>query len=284
MHRADLLEGAAREIGTNAPGLEKMTDTLYLPVARWLSAECTRTARRPFVLGISGPQGGGKSTVAAALVHAARKSGQRAVRASSDDFYLVRDAQVGLAERHPDNPYLQQRGYPGTHDVPLGLEVLEELRAGRDLELPRYDKSAHGGQGDRAPRDRFERVLGRQDLVVLEGWTLGFSAQGRPGLEPTMQTVDRLLAPYAAWNDCVDAWLLLRAEHLHDIVEWRVESERNRAQRGDTTMGEAGARRYIERCLPAYRVYAPPLWEKSPSGRTLRVVLRANRQPRSIDG
>lgn len=277
MQRADLVEGAARAIGTRAPGLEALTDTLYLPVAHWLAAEYSRTARRPFVLAISGPQGGGKSTLAAALVHATRCSGRRAVTVSSDDFYLTRIAQVGVAERHPESVYLQQRGYPGTHDVPLGTRVLDDLRAGRNTLLPRYDKSAHGGQGDRAPSSRFEPVLGRQDLVVFEGWTLGFTPAPSAGLEPGMQPVNRLLARYEAWNECADAWLVLRAENLRDIVTWRVESERNRARRGAVTMGEAAAQCYVERCLPAYRLYVPALWASPPTNRVLRMVLQADR-------
>jgi D-glycerate 3-kinase len=224
------------------------------------------------VLGISGPQGSGKSTLAAALVHAARAEGLRATTLSTDDLYLTRQAQIGVAETYPESPYLQQRGYPGTHDVPLGIRVLEDLRAGRDANVPRYDKSAHHGEGDRGA---FDPVRGRQHLVVLEGWTLGFSP-ARGALEPAMQPVNRLLAAYAPWNEAPDAWLVMRAERLADIVTWRVESERNRAREGKVTMGEVAARRYVERCLPAYRTYVPGLWA-TPGA--LRITLRADRGP-----
>ncbi len=271
MQRAALLAGARRATGPAVTGLEHMTEQLYVPVARWLTSAMARTPRRPFVLGVSGPQGSGKSTLAAALVEAVRADGQRALALSTDDLYLTRQAQIGVAETWPACPYLQQRGYPGTHDVVLGERVLEDLCAGRATQLPRYDKSAHAGQGDRG---RSETVQARQHLVVFEGWTLGFT----PALdvELAMQPVNQLLAGYAAWNRAPHAWLVMRAANLADVVAWRVESERNRAARGEDSMGEAGARRYIERCLPAYRTYLPELWAKTSA---LRVTLGPERRP-----
>lgn len=115
---------------------------------------------------------------------------------------------------------------------------------------------------------------GRQHLVVLEGWTLGFEPVAH--VEAMLEPVNRLLAAYAAWNQVPHAWLVMRAANLADIVSWRVESERNRERKGETTMGEAGAQRYIERCLPAYRTYVPKLWAKPDA---LRVTLGSDRQP-----
>ena len=124
------------------------------PVAATLLLRClSRLEKRgatPFVLGIQGPQGCGKSTLAAALVDALADIGHPGVALSIDDFYLTRAEQVALAGRHPGNPYMEHRGYPGTHDVPLGsrmLAALVGLGAGETLRLPIYDKSAHGGRG-----------------------------------------------------------------------------------------------------------------------------------------
>ena len=77
--------------------------------------------------------------------------GHPALAISIDDFYLTHLEQRALAAAHPENPYLEHRGYPGTHDVGLGTAVLRALRASADpVEIPRYDKSAHAGRGDRA--------------------------------------------------------------------------------------------------------------------------------------
>lgn len=44
-----------------------------------------------------------------------------------------------------------------------------------EVAVPRYDKSQHGGRGDRAPRDSWPRVQGPIDVILFEGWMLGFS-------------------------------------------------------------------------------------------------------------
>lgn len=60
-------------------------------------------AARAFVIGVSGPQGGGKSTLAARLVAALSDAGLRAATVSIDDFYLTHAAQRALAsELRPD--------------------------------------------------------------------------------------------------------------------------------------------------------------------------------------
>jgi D-glycerate 3-kinase len=222
---------------------------------------------RPWVLGLQGPQGGGKSTAAASLVDAARADGRRAVTVSIDDFYLTYAEQRALAERHPGNPYLLYRGYPGTHDVALGARVIDALvgcREGAEVTVPAYDKSANAGRGDRAPESRWRHAAGPFDLVIVEGWMLGFVPVDEASLEPDLVASNRYLAAYRAWNERLDALVHLAADSPETIVDWRVESERARRERGETALSDDDARDYIRRFLPAYRVYVPALRANPP--------------------
>src|SRR5215471_9278910 len=97
-----------------------------------------------WILGIQGPQGCGKSTLAAALVEEWGRAGVRATTVSIDDFYLTHAEQEAVASRHPGNPYLRYRGYPGTHDVALGRRTIDALASLGDAQstaVPVYDKS-----------------------------------------------------------------------------------------------------------------------------------------------
>lgn len=90
------------------------------------------------------------------------------------------------AQANPGNRLLQVRGNAGTHDVALGSQTLRALAAagsspgaggasapgkdsqtepGEAVAVPRYNKSANAGCGDRAAPDAWPRVEGPLDLV-----------------------------------------------------------------------------------------------------------------------
>lgn len=95
-----------------------------------------------------------------------------------DDLYLSHDGLRNLKVTHCNNALLDGRGLPGTHDVELGRRVLQELSDinsqgdGKTIHLPIYDKSKFAGLGDRSTETR--PVNGPVDIVVFEGWCVGF--------------------------------------------------------------------------------------------------------------
>jgi D-glycerate 3-kinase len=267
-------------------GAPEAASQIENPIARillpWCRERLERTPKRPWVLGLQGAQGCGKSTAAAAVVDGARRAGLRAETVSIDDFYLTREEQVALAARHAGNPYLLHRGYPGTHDVALGVRTLDALAAnpeGSELLLPAYDKTAHGGRGDRAPAATGLRVVGRPDLVIVEGWMLGFAPVDERAIAPELVLPNRYLAEYRAWTDRLDALVHLSPPSPEAIVAWRVDAERARRERGEGALSDAEATDYILRFLPAYEVYLPPLRAHPPCLDFLSLTLGADRAP-----
>lgn len=228
---------------------------LLAPLALWVQRHLARAASRPLVVGVSAPQGAGKTTLTGLLVRLLGDVfGERALAVSIDDFYLPRDAQLRLAAAHPGNPYLEHRGYPGTHDVALGARVLEALRRGEDVDVPRYDKSAHGGRGDRSAE--VTCVRGRLDVVFFEGWLLGF----RP--VPTVADA-RLAEPnarlrdYEAWHRQLDVLVALGMRDPTQVVAWRIEAEARLRASGQPGLTDAEAEDYVRRFLPAYETWGP---------------------------
>jgi D-glycerate 3-kinase len=257
-------------------------------------SERARPRGRTCVVGLSGPQGCGKSTLAAAIVAGARARGRSAAALSIDDLYLTRDEQIALAARHPGNPYLEHRGYPGTHDVGLGASTLRALRgagASDVVPLPSYDKSAHAGRGDRRPRSAWPVTRGPVELVVLEGWMLGFPVLDVAALaaleDRCLAEAAALLPRYDAWTRELDAFVHLDAADPTDVVRWRVDAERARRDAGTPALSDAEARDYVERFLPAYALWVPRLRRAPPSRDgaplpSLRVVLGADRAPLDV--
>jgi D-glycerate 3-kinase len=97
---------------------------------------------------------------------------------SLDDLYLTHEDQVDLAKRHPDNPLLQHRGQPSTHDIRLAKSMFSSLRQNAPTRIPQYNKAAFDGQGDRVAEDQWQKVNFEGQkivrVVLFEGWCVGF--------------------------------------------------------------------------------------------------------------
>ena len=46
---------------------------------------------------------------------------------------------------------------------------------GQSMAIPRYSKALRDGKGDRAPASDWTNVTGKIDIVLFEGWMLGFT-------------------------------------------------------------------------------------------------------------
>ncbi len=285
-HRQDLklkLE-ASLEPGLHQPGL---VDLYYLPLFFHLYKQLITYGQPGFIVGINAPQGGGKSTLTSYLVQLFDWSGLRAVTLSIDDFYLTRAEQVRLATDFPGNPYLQQRGYPGTHDVALGAEILSRLKQadpGSRLLLPRYDKSQHQGQGDRADPALWPEIAMPVDIVLVEGWMLGFQPVAPQVVtDPHLQQINKLLGQYTAWHSLLDNFVYIRPDDPAHVLEWRSEAEERMKAKGLPGMSASEVRAYAEKFLPAYRMYGPQLALTPPvSQGFLQIDIGKNRLPLDI--
>jgi len=266
------------------PRRDRRIHQLYVPTLVWLTSQRALAPSRPIVAGLCAPQGAGKSTLARELTVLLGDAGLRVAMVSIDDFYLPREAQLAVAREHPGNRVLEHRGAPGTHDVALGAATLEALRAlqpGQTLRIPRYDKSAHGGRGDRLPQTEWTPILGPVDVVLLEGWCFAFRPVPNAALtERALAPVNAALPEYERWRhqlDCLASW---RANALEQIVGWRVDAEERSRAEGRPGLDRAATLDYIRRFLPVYATFQHTVTEEPPSrDRQISVVLDADRLP-----
>lgn len=137
-----------------------------------------KTSSAPLILGITGLQGSGKSYLVSSL-HKALISPPYSLSVATfsiDDLYhpFAKLEEIRLA--NPTNKLLSHRGEPGTHDMQLAIETFDSLMAGKETPIPDFDKSRNSGRGDRVPKDEWRTVKGPVDVVIFEGWCVGFRA------------------------------------------------------------------------------------------------------------
>jgi len=147
---------------------------------------------KPLIVGVNGAQGSGKSTMCKFLEVLLVEHNQLGVTLSLDDLYLTRAERLRAARDH--HPLFATRGVPGTHDVALGMRILDRLLARKDIDLPIFDKAAD----DRSRKTR--HVEGPVQVVLLEGWCVGAAPQPASDLREPVNDLERSEDPDAAWR------------------------------------------------------------------------------------
>ncbi|MFD3262757.1 kinase [Phenylobacterium ferrooxidans] len=214
-----------------AEGLPPDFAETALAICGPLAARIIADARTPgFVVGVCGSQASGKSTLTAVLRRMLEDQGLKVASLSLDDLYLTRAQRQDLAR--DVHPLMATRGVPGTHDVALGLAVLDGLAGPGETLLPAFDKAAD----DRRPQG--VPVAGPVDVILFEGWCVGAVPQADVSAPINALERDRdpdgrwrsfvndaLAGPYQALFARIDLLVLLKAPSFDVVLAWRQEQE-----------------------------------------------------------
>jgi len=214
--------------------------------------------RRSLLVGLSGLQASGKSTLASQIAAAAKARGIPAHVLALDDFYLGRRARGALARSV--HPLLATRGVPGTHDIALLERTVRALRDAsprRPARVPRFEK----GLDTRLPPSRWTRVTTPPRLILLEGWCIGVPPQDVSALARPLNDLEHREDTDARWRTWantqlageyskswrrLDALVVLAAPDFETISRWRDEPERIlRRQHAPHAMSPSMLRRFL---------------------------------------
>lgn len=234
-------------------GYHTVAERFWRPLARFI-AERTRV-RKPLLVGINGAQGSGKSTLCRFLNLYLAQDGLTAATLSLDDLYLPKADRAALAR--DVHPLFATRGVPGTHDVALGMRLLDDLLAGRAADLPRFDKA----RDDRSPDSK--HVTGPVNVVLFEGWCVGAAPQPAGALIRPVNMLEatedpdgtwrrevnrRLASGYAALFSRIDVLVMLQVTGFESVRAHRLLQEQKLAQSHPDAAGvmdAAGIERFV---------------------------------------
>ena len=230
--------------------------TFWIPFAQQLSA-AQKALDRPFIQGILGGQGTGKTTLTQILTLILGQMGQRCAALSIDDLYLTYEERLQVQR---SDPRLVWRGPPGTHDLQLGIDTLSALKTappGSQVSLPRFDKSLHQGAGDRTQPIH----LPAPTIVLFEGWFVGamplddaLFTDKRINLPSPIDTpedrqfardMNRQLRQYLPLWDLLDSLAVLALEDYRLSYEWRLQAEQQMRADGKAGLSDAAIARFV---------------------------------------
>lgn len=188
---------------------------IYIPLANIINVGF---GSRMQVIGVNGAQGAGKSTFCQLLkLVLEEKFGKKVASWSIDDLYLSRKERKRLSEEV--HPLLMTRGVPGTHDVKLGLEIINSLRnADKNTVtmIPRFNKA----MDDVYPKSEWTKFVGKPDVVLIDGWCIDATAQEDSELITPVNELEATEDKDCVWRRYVNDQLKTTYKDLFDTINF----------------------------------------------------------------
>jgi len=238
MIKSDYLKFLKRYETSGKPIIDKVgkLNKFYLPLSEWIYSVYIKD-RKIKIIGLSGGQGSGKSTITGILKFILKKKyGLNLCIFSIDDFYKTKSERKKMSEK--DHPLFLTRGVPGTHDIQLLNNILKKFKEKKfkNLLIPKFDKSID----DRSKKYKWQKIKKRPDIVILEGWCVGATHQKESDLKKPLNSIEKKFDQKLIWRRKVNYYLknqykkifkkidklvYLKAPNFSYIYKWRLLQE-----------------------------------------------------------
>ena len=214
---------------------KKMIKSFLIPISFWISEKAKN--KRPYIVGLAGGQGTGKTTISSIISIILRKYFKLNVfTISIDDFYKTRKERLILSQKV--HPLLMTRGVPGTHDVNIMLDFFKRIKRKnfKSLKLPKFNKAID----DRYSNNLWYSVKKRPDIIIFEGWCVGAKAEKNNTLVKPINSLETLNDKKLKWRKFVNKQLQSKYKKLYDqlncllylksknfslLRKWRIKQE-----------------------------------------------------------
>ena len=260
MIKSDYLKFLKKREVAGKPIVDKIgkLNTFYLPLSEWLHS-IYKKDNKTKIIGLSGGQGAGKSTITGILKFILKKKyGLETCIFSIDDFYKTKSERKKMSLKA--HPLFLIRGVPGTHDLNLINKTIKKLkkRKFKTVLIPKFDKSID----DRSKRNKWQKIKKPPHLIIFEGWCIGAINQKNSELKKTLNLVERKHDPDLKWRKAVnnslknqykklfnkiDKLVYLKAPSFNYILKWRWAQEQKMklTSKNKKTMSKSQVREFI---------------------------------------
>jgi D-glycerate 3-kinase len=214
---------------------DRMIKNFLIPICFWITKKANN--KKPYLVGLAGGQGTGKTTISSIIKIILEKYFKLKVfKISIDDFYKTRKERIALSKKV--HPMLLTRGVPGTHDINMMLDFFKKSKSKKfnKMKLPNFNKAID----DRFPKNKWNTINKRPDVIIFEGWCVGARAETNKSLKKSINSLEKANDHKLIWRKYVNQQLktkykklysqlncmiYLKAKNFSLLQKWRLKQE-----------------------------------------------------------
>ena len=223
----------------------KSLKKIYIPLSFWIENKYKKKGKT-LILGFSGGQGSGKTTVTGILKIILKKFFKRRIHVSSiDDFYKTLKKRDKMSKNV--HPLLKIRGVPGTHDVYLIKKFFNFIKKNkfRRFILPKFDKS----MDDRFNKKYWTSINKKPEIIILEGWCVGAKPQSNFLIKRPINSLEKYEDKKMIWRkyvneklkkeykkifSMIDYFIFMKIPNFSMVFKWRLLQEKKLEKKSHT--------------------------------------------------
>ena len=233
-------------------------NNFYIPLSEWIYS-IYKKDNKTKIIGLSGGQGAGKSTITKVLkLILKKKYGINLCVFSIDDFYKTKSERVKMSKKI--HPLFYTRGVPGTHDLNLLNKIIKKLKQKefKTVLIPKFNKSID----DRFNKNKWQKIKTPPNIILFEGWCVGARNQKNSELKKSLNKLERkhdrdlrwrkmvnnqLKYQYKKLFNKIDKLVYLKAPNFKYIFQWRLlqEQKLKLTSKSKNTMSKSKVKEFI---------------------------------------
>ena len=272
---------------------EKMIKSFLIPISFWIANKAKK--KKPFIVGLSGGQGSGKTTISSIISIILKKYFKLNVfTISIDDFYKTRKERFLLSQKI--HPLLMTRGVPGTHDIKIMLDFFKRIRRKKfkSLKLPKFNKAID----DRYNKKLWYYLKKRPEIIIFEGWCVGAKAEKKNSLKKPVNSLENLKDTKLTWRRYVNEQLKTKYKQLYDqlncllyikssnfnlLKKWRIKQEKKlRLKNKRSNKYKIMNNKEVINFMETYQRVTQNMFKYVPKYASIILNLKSNHQIKSV--
>ena len=214
----------------------KRLKKIYIPISFWIENKYKKKGET-LILGFSGGQGSGKTTVTGILKIILKKFFKRRIHVSSiDNFYKTLEDRNKISNKI--HPLLKTRGVPGTHDINLVINFFNIIKKKKfkKIKLPKFEKA----MDNRLEKKYWFNIKQKPEIVILEGWCVGARPQSNSLIRKPVNVLEKyedrdliwrkyvnekLKKEYKKLFAMIDCYIFIKIPNFNAVFKWRLLQE-----------------------------------------------------------